>query len=57
MESPVVAVTDIDHVGSAKTESLLYVAMTRATDRLIILIDKSNEAAIADRILGGGMKR
>jgi hypothetical protein len=57
MESPVVAVTDIDHVGSAQTESLLYVAMTRATDRLILLIDKSNETAIVDRILGGGMKR
>ena len=57
MESPVVAVTDIDHVGSAQTESLLYVARTRATDRLILLIDKSNETAIVDRILGGGMKR
>jgi superfamily I DNA/RNA helicase len=56
MESPVVAVTDINHVGSAHTESLLYVAMTRATDRLILLIDKSNEVAIADRMLGGGMK-
>jgi hypothetical protein len=54
MESPVVAVTDIDEVGSAQTESLLYVAMTRATDRLILLIDKSNESAIADRIFGGG---
>lgn len=57
MESPVVAVTDIDKVGSAQTESLLYVAMTRATDRLIVLIDKSNEAAIAERILGGGRTR
>ena len=54
MESPVVAVTDIDEIGSAQTESLLYVAMTRATDRLILLIDKSNESAIANRMFGGG---
>ena len=56
MESPVVAVTDIDEVGSAQTESLLYVAMTRATDRLMLFIEKSNESVIEDRIFGGGGK-
>ena len=52
MESPVVAVTDIEDVGSATPESLLYVAMTRATDRLILLVNDSSKSEVIDRMFG-----
>jgi hypothetical protein len=50
LESPVVAVTDIDQLGSDHWESLLYVAMTRATDRLIVLMQESNKDELAKRL-------
>lgn len=50
LESPVVAVTDIDQLGSEHWESLLYVAMTRATDRLIVLVQKSNKDELTERL-------
>ncbi len=45
LEAPAVIVTDIDRVKSDREESLLYVALSRATDRLILL---SHESAKPD---------
>lgn len=39
LESPAVIITDLDGVASPAFESLLYIGMTRATDRLTALID------------------
>ena len=50
MESPVVAVTDIDQIGSDHWESLLYIAMTRATDRLIVLVQENNKDELRERL-------
>jgi hypothetical protein len=40
LESPAVVLTDLDHRLVPNFESLLYVGMTRATDRLVALIEK-----------------
>lgn len=41
MEAPVVVLTDIEEVQGATAESLFYTGLTRATDRLIVLADKT----------------
>jgi superfamily I DNA/RNA helicase len=40
MESSIVVLTDIDNVTSADAQSLFYVGITRALDKLYILISK-----------------
>lgn len=39
LDAPAVVITDLDEASSPNFESLLYVGMTRATDRLIALIE------------------
>lgn len=41
LESPCVVLTDVENVGSMRTQSLLYTGMTRGTDRLSVLIDEN----------------
>jgi hypothetical protein len=50
MEAAAVVVTDLHDVEGPEMESLLYVAITRATDRLVLLMDESTRASLA-RIL------
>lgn len=50
LEAPVVIVTDIDHI-DAGTQSLFYVAVTRAVDRLILLLHENVKNDIR-RLLG-----
>jgi hypothetical protein len=46
MEAPAIIVTDVTGVAGPAMESLFYVAVTRATDRLVILMDQSLRPAI-----------
>lgn len=46
MEAPAIIVTDIADVVGTAMESLFYVAVTRATDRLVVLIDESLRSTI-----------
>lgn len=39
LESPAIVVTDIGSAGTPEDESLFYVAITRATERLVVLAD------------------
>ena len=41
MEAPAIIVTDIEAVRGPQMESLFYVAVSRATDRLVVLLDGS----------------
>jgi hypothetical protein len=50
MEAAAVVVTDLHDVEGPEMESLLYVAITRATDRLVLLMDESTRASLV-RIL------
>jgi hypothetical protein len=50
MEAAAVVVTDLRDVDGPEMESLLYVAITRATDRLVLIMDDSTRASLA-RIL------
>jgi hypothetical protein len=52
MEAPVVVVTDIADVSGAAAEALFYVAVTRPTERLILLLPESARASMA-RLLAG----
>lgn len=49
LEAPAVVVTDLDRSAVPRLESLLYVGMTRATDRLSVLI----ESGTIREVLGG----
>lgn len=49
LEAPAVVLTDLDHDGAAPFEALLYVGITRATDRLVALIETSTMRSL----LGG----
>lgn len=51
LEAPVVIVTDITSVGTASDESLFYVAVTRATDRLYVLADSSLQKPLVNLIV------
>lgn len=47
LESPVVILCDIEHVGDGEPQSLLYVAMSRARSHLIMLVQERAKPAIA----------
>lgn len=46
MEAPAIVVTDVTGVEGPAMESLFYVAVTRATDRLVVLMDQSLRSTI-----------
>jgi DNA polymerase III delta prime subunit len=52
LEAAAVLVTDIDQVGDAADDSLLYVALSRATDRLTVFVDESARQALVARMEG-----
>jgi hypothetical protein len=48
MESPVVILCDVEHVGDGEPQSLLYVAMSRARSQLIVFVQERARPAIAE---------
>lgn len=52
LEAPAVLVTDIDQVGDPADDSLLYVALSRATDRLTVFVEESARPALMARMGG-----
>lgn len=56
MEAAAVVVTDIDDVDGPASESLLYVAITRATDRLTLVMNERTRSELA-RLLAGEAER
>lgn len=57
LEAPVVVVTGVADVSSPEAQSLLYVALSRATERLILLCDQQVKqgllALVTQRLLAG----
>jgi hypothetical protein len=52
MEAPVVVLTDIDNVVSEDAQSLFYVGITRALDKLIILASKKASQEMTKILIG-----
>jgi superfamily I DNA/RNA helicase len=55
LEAPAIVVTDLEDVTGPMAEALFYIAVTRPTERLVLLMANSARASIA-RSLAGGMK-
>ena len=53
LDAPAVIVTDVEAVGTPATEALLYVALSRASDRLIVLASKDAMTELAGALVGG----
>ena len=53
LEAAVIVVTDIDEIVSPEAQKLLYVAVTRAIDRLVLLIRSGARQEYARRVQGG----
>lgn len=53
LESPAVIVTDLDRRLVPNFESLLYVGLTRATDRLVAIMDRNTYKTMSGRTDGG----
>ncbi len=51
LEAPVVIVTDVDSLGTDRDQSLLYIATTRAVERLYLLASSQLKPKIADIFL------
>lgn len=52
MEAPAVIVTDLDDVRGRGAEALLYVAVTRPTEKLLLLMHESTRARVGELIAG-----
>lgn len=52
MEAPIVIITDIENVASDESQSLFYVGITRALDKLFILASQKVGREINDILLG-----
>ena len=55
LESPAVIVSDIRRVDRLGDKQLLYVAASRATDRLYLLVDSAVATGLAELVIGGGV--
>lgn len=53
LEAPAIILTDVDEPNRSGFEALLYVGLTRPTDRLSVLASRE---ALAAKVLGGGRK-
>lgn len=53
LEAAVIVVTDIDEIVSEEAQKLLYVAVTRAIDKLVLLIRSGARGEFMTRIQGG----
>jgi len=51
LEAPVVIVTDVNSIGSEADASLFYTAVTRATDRLFVLVPSQLKPTVRDLLL------
>lgn len=51
LEAPAVVLTDLDRDGAVSFEALLYVGITRATDRLVALIETSTMRTLLGGVL------
>lgn len=51
MERPAIIITDINETSKDEAESLLYVGMTRATDRVTILVSEKAKAQLLNRLV------
>ena len=47
LEAPAIVVTDLDDVSGPTAEALFYVAVTRPTERLVLLLQNSARASMA----------
>jgi hypothetical protein len=56
LESPAIVVTDIEHIDSEMFSSLLYVATTRALERLCIIVHETAKSGIIQSLLGSKLK-
>lgn len=56
MEAPVVIVTDLEDVSGPGAEALLYIGLTRPTERLVMLIPEAARTAM-QRLLSSGEER
>ena len=54
LESPVVIVTDVNEIVGPRAQSLFYVAVTRATDRLVILAATGVRKQLVDSLVQVG---
>lgn len=54
LESPVVVLTDVSLETLGGRREPLYVGLTRATERLVILVERSAQAAFVNMLIGGG---
>lgn len=52
LESPAVVVTDLDEVSGPQAEALFYIAVTRPTERLVLLMPESARASMACALAG-----
>lgn len=52
MEAPIVIITDIENISSTESQSLFYVGITRALDKLFILASKNASREINEILLG-----
>ncbi|AKL72878.1 nuclease-like protein [Actinobacteria bacterium IMCC26256] len=50
LDRPAVIITDIDDVSTPASEAMFYTGMTRATDRLIVLIAHDQQANVRDKL-------
>lgn len=51
LEAPVVIVTDVHSIGTESDASLFYIAVTRATDRLFVLVPSQLKPTVRDLLL------
>ena len=54
LESTAVIVTDVRSVHTSSDKQLLYIATSRATDRLFVLVDNNVAASLAELVIKGG---
>jgi superfamily I DNA/RNA helicase len=52
MEAPIIIITDIENIASTESQSLFYVGITRALDKLFILASKNASREINEILLG-----
>jgi len=53
LEAPCIIITDIEKLGDAERASLLYVALTRAVNKVVILAHESVRLEIKTLLIGG----
>ncbi|MDL4816938.1 nuclease-related domain-containing DEAD/DEAH box helicase [Actinomadura opuntiae] len=53
LDAPAVVVTDIDTASGERAESLLYIALSRATDRLVVLANDEALKSMWKNVTGG----